>query len=195
VLAVEAKARATGPDSLQTMLSSWIQIAAAGADVPATNSGRKYRELLRLCEGGPVALWLVAAGARWSFVATADDGRITLVPSSTPTYERVVRPPQVPEDEFACPKCGSTDGPRGNKKNRELIELTCEDCGHSWARVPRQSCNRCGSANIESTGYEGWAAEDIDELRDDPTAAWHNVDWATFRCRKCRYEWKIGRRV
>jgi len=202
VLAVEAKARATGPDSLQTMLASWITFVASDADVPATNSGRKYRELLRLCESGPVALWLVAAGARWSFVATAHDGRLILVPSLTPSYTRVVDTPSTPErgrgvtdDEFACPKCGSTDGPRGTKKDRELIQLTCDDCGHSWTRVPMQSCKRCGSADIESTGYEGWAAEDVEELRADPMAPWHNVDWATFRCRKCRNEWKIGRRV
>jgi predicted RNA-binding Zn-ribbon protein involved in translation (DUF1610 family) len=202
VLAVEAKARATGPDSLQTMLVSWITFAAASDDAPATNSGRKYRELLRLCESGPIALWLVAAGARWSFVATANDGRISLVPASTPTYERVVERPKMPEralevtqDEFTCPRCGSTDGPRGTKKDRELIALTCEDCGHFWTRVPRQSCKRCGSVDIESGGYEGWAPEDVEELRDDPSGAWHTVDWATFRCRKCRYQWRVGRRV
>ncbi len=90
VLAVEAKARAAGPDSLQTMLASWIALAASGAEIPATNSGRKYRELVRLAESGPVALWLVAAGARWSFLATAHNGGIALVPSPPPTYERVV---------------------------------------------------------------------------------------------------------
>lgn len=102
---------------------------------------------------------------------------------------------EVAQDEFACPNCGSSEGPYGAKKGRDLIELTCEDCGHSWTRVPRQSCKRCGSVDIESTGYEGWAAEDIEELREDPMAAWHNVDWATFRCRRCRNEWKIGRRI
>lgn len=202
VLAVEAKARATGPDSLQTMLASWITFAATDAAAPATNSGRKYRELLRLCDRGPVALWLVAAGVRWSFDATTHDGRINLVPTSTPTYARVVGRSPVPGsglavtgDELTCPNCGSTDGPRGTKKDRGLIELTCADCGHSWTRVPRQPCPRCGSGDIETGGYEGWSFEDVEQARDDTMAAWHSVDQATFKCRKCRHEWKTGRRA
>jgi RNA polymerase subunit RPABC4/transcription elongation factor Spt4 len=52
-------------------------------------------------------------------------------------------------DELTCPNCGSTEGPRGTKEARELIELTCDDCGHSWTRVPRQPCPRCGSGDVE----------------------------------------------
>ncbi len=59
VLAMEAKARVTGPDSLQSMVRVWIE---AQRDAPldlGTNAGRMYRELLRLCEGAPVYVWLV----------------------------------------------------------------------------------------------------------------------------------------
>lgn len=87
VLAMEAKARVDGPDSLTTLLREWIELTDAAP--PATNAGRKYRELQRLCEAGPVTLWLVAAGARWSFTATLVEGRLELVPAGPPTYPAV----------------------------------------------------------------------------------------------------------
>jgi predicted RNA-binding Zn-ribbon protein involved in translation (DUF1610 family) len=98
-------------------------------------------------------------------------------------------------DELTCPNCGSTEGPRGTKKDRELIELSCDDCGHSWTRVPRQPCPQCGSADVETAGYQGWSFEDVEQARDDTMATWHYVDQATFKCRKCRHQWKIGRRA
>jgi hypothetical protein len=52
-----------------------------------------------------------------------------------------------------------------------------------------------GSADVETGGYEGWSFEDVEEARDDTMAAWHYVDQATFKCRKCRHEWKTGRRA
>ena len=67
VLAMEAKARVEGPDSLSGLLNSFIRFAAADAPPePKDNHSRKYVELLRLTEAGPVILLLVAAGARWA---------------------------------------------------------------------------------------------------------------------------------
>jgi predicted RNA-binding Zn-ribbon protein involved in translation (DUF1610 family) len=98
-------------------------------------------------------------------------------------------------DELTCPNCGSTEGPRGTKQDREVIELLCDDCGHSWTRVPRQPCPRCGSADVETGGYQGWSFEDVEQAQDDGMADWHYVDQATFKCRQCRNEWKTGRRA
>ena len=49
-LAVEAKARPTGADRLDTMLREWLTYPREvwGDEMPATNARRKYRELLRL---------------------------------------------------------------------------------------------------------------------------------------------------
>lgn len=70
VLAMEAKARVEGPDSLSSLLNSFIQFTEADAPPePNDNHSRKYVELLRLTEAGPVILLLVAAGARWALKA------------------------------------------------------------------------------------------------------------------------------
>lgn len=79
-LVMEAKARATGPDSLATLVTAWLAYSRLDdpAHLPATNAGRKYRELWRLARDRPVAVWLVAAGARWNLAAHMDDDRLVL---------------------------------------------------------------------------------------------------------------------
>ena len=85
LLAVEAKARVSGPDSLQKMLETWLLIAEDASIDLNTNAGRKYRELHRLCQLGRTGVWLVAEGARWTLVAELVDGSVSLTPASTPT--------------------------------------------------------------------------------------------------------------
>lgn len=70
VLVMEAKARVEGADSLSSLLNSFIRFADADKPPePKDNHSRKYVELLRLAEAGPVTLLLVAAGARWALKA------------------------------------------------------------------------------------------------------------------------------
>ena len=60
LLVMEAKARVSGPDSLEKLLTSWMLMAEdPGIDLN-NNAGRKYRELQRLCQSGRVVVWLVA---------------------------------------------------------------------------------------------------------------------------------------
>ncbi|WP_404383533.1 hypothetical protein LL946_00085 [Knoellia locipacati] len=80
LLAMEAKCRARGSDSVEKLLREWLRLSEAGAAGAPTNASRKYAELLRLCEGGTVVVWLVAANLRWTFEATTDDGRLRLRP-------------------------------------------------------------------------------------------------------------------
>jgi hypothetical protein len=80
VLAMEAKARVSGPDSLSSLLRSFIKFGSeAETPLPTDNHSRKYIELLRLTEAGPVVLSLVAAGARWTLTAVRDGSRVELV--------------------------------------------------------------------------------------------------------------------
>lgn len=88
-LAVEAKARVTGNDSLEKLVRRWLELASSPHRELADNPGRKYRELGRLCEAGPVTVWLVAAGARWSLRATLGGGRIELEPTGQPMHSTV----------------------------------------------------------------------------------------------------------
>ena len=85
MLAVEAKARVTGPDSLEKLVHAWIGFGA-GAPVPRDNAGRKYLELRRLCEAGSVTVWLVAADARWTMVARATEALMRLDAGGCVTY-------------------------------------------------------------------------------------------------------------
>jgi hypothetical protein len=89
VLVMEAKARATGPDSLETMVRAWLASSESPGSSPDTNAGRKGRELRRLCGLGPVAVWLVANGARWTMTATGD---IRLEAAEPPAKATVLRP-------------------------------------------------------------------------------------------------------
>ncbi len=78
-VAMEAKARVEGQDGLALLLGSFLHFAQMSEPPQAVdNHSRKYVELLRLAEDGPLHLWLVAAGARWAFVAKRVGNRIEL---------------------------------------------------------------------------------------------------------------------
>ena len=90
-----------------------------------------------------------------------------------------------------CPACGSDDlsvdtaAPPGRDK-----ALLCEGCGHRWRRTARRSCPRCGSADIEEGVVDGWAYDDLEQAREDPThAEWSYVDRVILRCLACRKMW------
>lgn len=81
VLAVEAKARVSGPDSLERLLRAFLKRVEDPTAPIDRNAARKYDELVVICREGPVLLWLVAAGARWLFNATATKGALQLDPT------------------------------------------------------------------------------------------------------------------
>jgi hypothetical protein len=85
-LAMEAKARMTGADSLEKLLMCWLRFAADSEADLNSNAGRKWRELTRLCVAGPVVVWLVADGARWTL--RAEVGSAGIVLSTAPGPER-----------------------------------------------------------------------------------------------------------
>jgi len=91
VMAVEAKARVRGSDSLEKLLKALLSIASDPSAAVGTNAQNKYRELLLLVEAHPVVLWLVAAGARWAFDASLDGhGSLRLRPRDSIAYPAVV---------------------------------------------------------------------------------------------------------
>ena len=81
LLVMEAKARVSGPDSLEKLLTIWMSMAGDPGIDMNNNAGRKYRELQRLCRSGRVVVWLVAEGARWTLVAELVDGAVQADPS------------------------------------------------------------------------------------------------------------------
>src|SRR3954447_22397239 len=82
VLAMEAKARVTGPDSLEKLVEAWLVALEDPTTDRATNAGRKLAELVRLTDHGPVLVWLVADGARWPLWArNSPSAGITLYPA------------------------------------------------------------------------------------------------------------------
>jgi hypothetical protein len=84
-VAMEAKARVEGQDGLAPLLSSFLNFAKMSDPPQAVdNHSRKYVELLRLAEDGPLHLWLVAAGARWTFVAERVGNHIELSETDGP---------------------------------------------------------------------------------------------------------------
>lgn len=91
VLAVEAKARVRGSDGLERLLRSVLAFAGKSPPTPTGNAARKYLQLLRLTESGPVALWLIAAGARWPFLATRGADRLMLTPIASVSRDHVYR--------------------------------------------------------------------------------------------------------
>ena len=98
LLVMEAKARVSGPDSLEKLLTSWLRMADDRTIDLDTNAGRKYRDLLKRCRTGPLVVWLVAAGARWTLVAELADGSIRLAPAPHPTPELCREPWLIEED-------------------------------------------------------------------------------------------------
>jgi len=111
VLALEAKARISGPDSLSSLLRSFIKFGSESEPpAPTDNHSRKYIELLRLTEAGSVILSLVASGARWTLTAVRDGSRIELAERQNAKrpegFERAVettrRPLPAPDIDHAC---------------------------------------------------------------------------------------------
>ncbi len=94
LLVMEAKARVSGPDSLEKLLTSWLRMSRDQTIDLNNNAGRKYRDLQKRCKTGAVVVWLVAAGARWSLVAELTDGSVRFTPASDPTPELCRNPIQ-----------------------------------------------------------------------------------------------------
>jgi hypothetical protein len=91
VLALEAKARVDGPDSLLGLWRSLVAFSQSETPPdPTDNHKRKYVELLRLTEMGPVVVWLVAAGARWPALATRTGARVAITPVPGPQRQVVI---------------------------------------------------------------------------------------------------------
>jgi hypothetical protein len=92
LLVMEAKARATGPDSLESLMKAWLSVSRTPETSLETNAGRKWRELARLSDNGPLAVWLVSDGARWTLSATRmSGGAVGLQPASSPDKADVLR--------------------------------------------------------------------------------------------------------
>lgn len=91
ILAVEAKARARGRDSLEGLLKSLEMLANDSQAVVPNNAANKYRALLELSMQRPVVLYLVAAGARWKLDASYHDGAVRLSPRDSVVYGSISR--------------------------------------------------------------------------------------------------------
>lgn len=110
VLAMEAKARVDGPDSLGRLFEAFVRFGLEPEPPePTDNASRKYVELLRLTESGPVILWLVAAGARWAFEARRTDRRIRLEPIPDPSRGRTTAWVPAPSPSLPAPLAPATD--------------------------------------------------------------------------------------
>ncbi len=81
VLAVEAKARVDGPDSLNALRKSFLALQDDPTVTVTGNHRRKWDELVKMAAAGPVELAMVTSGARWAWEAVrAGDGlRLTEV--------------------------------------------------------------------------------------------------------------------
>jgi hypothetical protein len=134
---------------LDAMLAELLSISRPDVEQATTNAARKAAALVRL---RPEVFWAVAPGVRRAYDVTIRDE----VPVLAPRQEL----PTGPREELGCPVCGSEDGVQGSGRPIEgRIQLSCADCGHRWSRVPRQPCPRCGSGDVEVSGYQGWAYE------------------------------------
>jgi hypothetical protein len=91
-------------------------------------------------------------------------------------------------DEFTCPSCTSDDV-RGERQSSGEILLTCQACQTTWPRVPKASCQRCGSSNVEEYGREEWTYDDPAAAKTDPGASGSFTQGRTYRCRKCHHTW------
>jgi hypothetical protein len=91
VLVMEAKARATGRDSLEKLVQAWLGFSRDQNLARDNNAGRKWSELERLCASGPVRVWLVADGARWALTAALRESIVELTPASEPLRGDVLR--------------------------------------------------------------------------------------------------------
>jgi hypothetical protein len=48
-----------------------------------------------------------------------------------------------------CPECGESEDLAG-VRSAESIALTCHACGKMWDRSLQKTCDRCGSADIQT---------------------------------------------
>ena len=95
ILAMEAKCRSRGADSVEKLLREWLSLSRVGAPGAPTNAGRKYAELVRLCEGGTVVVWVVAANVRWAFEASRNGVGLQLRPiDDLPLYPTLAAGPE-----------------------------------------------------------------------------------------------------
>ncbi|MGH9283018.1 MAG: hypothetical protein ACRD0S_08775 [Acidimicrobiales bacterium] len=93
-------------------------------------------------------------------------------------------------DEFACPQCQSEDV-RGERQSGGVILLTCQACQTTWPRVPKPSCPRCGSGDVEGYGQETWSQDDATESG-KAEGTWSHAQGRSMRCRKCHHTWGSG---
>jgi hypothetical protein len=182
VVAVEAK---RDDRLLSRMLEEMSAITPESLAAASTNSTRKVAALARL---RPQVFVAVAPGVRRIFDVTYDEQVPRLVPRDDI--------PDGGRGAYTCRVCGSEDDVRGGGEVNGVIPLHCDACGHQWSRVPRRPCPRCGSADVEVSGYQGWAYEDLEEARaaEWHGVEWHTVDWDVYRCRQCRNVWQLGNR-
>ncbi|HEU5155662.1 MAG TPA: hypothetical protein VFU43_01600 [Streptosporangiaceae bacterium] len=181
VVAAEAK---RDQRSLETTLAKLSTATPDELATPATADQRKAAALVRL---RPQVFCAIAPGVRRWFTLCVDDGSLRLVPCE--------EPPRGPRGDVDCPICGAEEDVRGTPAPGGRIRLSCAGCGHRWSRTPRHPCPRCGSGEVEESGYTGWSYEDVEEAREDPNAEWYYVDWQVFRCRNCRNVWQVGSRA
>ncbi len=182
VVVAEAKRDAA---SLDLMLAEMDAATVRQVAAPANTTQRKIAALSRL---GATVFWAVAPGVRRAFDVEIDhDG----VPHLSPRDALSAGP----RTDLDCPVCGSEEDVRGSSLPDGRIRLVCATCDHRWSRTPRKSCRRCGSADIETGTYQGWAYEDLDAAAEDTLAPWHYVDWDVYRCQRCHHIWQVGRRA
>lgn len=178
-LVVEAK---RNPALLEAMLTEIRAVGPEQIGRPTTATQRKAAALARL---RPPVFWAVAPGVRLAFDVEIDgDG----VPRLRPRDAL----PMGPRQELECPVCGSEEEVRGHPLPDGRIGLRCSTCDYRWARTPRHPCHRCGSMDVETSGYRGWAYEDTEAAAEDTKAPWHHVDWDVYTCQNCHYVWKLG---
>ncbi len=92
---------------------------------------------------------------------------------------------------IACERCGSDDIERDPSAARPVLTVRCVACGHAWTRTPSLVCPRCGSSDVETGVVDGWAYDDREEVRANPSGApWSLVDRNVHQCRKCRNKWQ-----
>ncbi len=183
-IVVAAEAKRDAP-LLARMLHEMAVATPESMNAAKTNSARKLASLTRL---RPQVFLAVSPGIRRAFDVDFDGQVPRLVPRDDI--------PKGGRGPYACRVCGSEEDVRGESERDGVIPLHCDACGYQWSRVPRRPCPRCGSKDVDMSGYEGWSYEDLDAARDAEfhDAAWHTVDWDVYRCRHCRNVWQIGHR-
>ena len=93
ILLVEAKARVSdGGDSLESLRDSLTNKAADPSyEITKPNHLRKWNELFSRLTNGPVYLWLVASGARWTYLVQKNCSKLRMERlNCPPDYENVL---------------------------------------------------------------------------------------------------------